>query len=51
MTFRPGVSGNPHGRHRTRHLLNQEFMQANGLRISGIGGGPDSADAPAKRHE
>ena len=29
MTFRPGVSGNPHGnRHRTRHLLNQEFMQA-----------------------
>src|SRR6516165_966264 len=29
MTFRPGLSGNPHGnRHRTRHLLNQEFMQA-----------------------
>jgi hypothetical protein len=29
MTFRPGVSGNPHGnRHRTPHLLNQEFMQA-----------------------
>ena len=29
MTFKPGVSGNPHGnRHRTRHLLNQEFMQA-----------------------
>jgi hypothetical protein len=29
MTFRQGVSGNPHGnRHRTRHLLNQEFMQA-----------------------
>jgi Zn-dependent oligopeptidase len=29
MTFSPGVSGNPHGnRHRTRHLLNQEFMQA-----------------------
>src|SRR5215475_11993641 len=29
MTFRRGVSGNPHGnRHRTRHLLNQEFMQA-----------------------
>src|SRR5262249_13345749 len=29
MTFRPGVSGNPHGnRHHTRHLLNQEFMQA-----------------------
>ena len=29
MTFREGVSGNPHGnRHRTRHLLNQEFMQA-----------------------
>src|SRR5215468_1536959 len=29
MTFPQGVSGNPHGnRHRTRHLLNQEFMQA-----------------------
>ena len=29
MTFRPGVSGNPHGnRHHTRHLLNQEFMEA-----------------------
>jgi len=29
MTFKPGLSGNPHGnRHRTRHLLNQEFMQA-----------------------
>jgi hypothetical protein len=29
MTFRQGISGNPHGnRHRTRHLLNQEFMQA-----------------------
>jgi hypothetical protein len=29
MTFRQGVSGNSHGnRHRTRHLLNQEFMQA-----------------------
>ena len=29
MTFRQGVSGNPPGnRHRTRHLLNQEFMQA-----------------------
>jgi hypothetical protein len=29
MTFRQGMSGNPHGnRHRTRHLLNQEFMQA-----------------------
>ena len=29
MTFKPGVSGNPHGnRHRTRHLLNQEFMEA-----------------------
>jgi hypothetical protein len=29
MTFKPGVSGNPHGnRHRTRHLLNQEFIQA-----------------------
>ena len=29
MTFRQGFSGNPHGnRHRTRHLLNQEFMQA-----------------------
>ena len=28
MTFRRVVSGNPHGnRHRTRHLLNQEFMQ------------------------
>ena len=25
----PVVAGNPHGnRHRTRHLLNQEFMQA-----------------------
>ena len=29
MTFRQGVSGNPHGnRHHTRHLLNQEFMEA-----------------------
>ena len=29
MTFKQGVSGNPQGnRHRTRHLLNQEFMQA-----------------------
>src|SRR5215470_10900567 len=29
MTFQQGVSGNPHGnRHRKRHLLNQEFMQA-----------------------
>ena len=29
MTFKQGVSGNPHGNmHRTRHLLNQEFMQA-----------------------
>ena len=29
MTFRQGVSGNPAGnRHHTRHLLNQEFMQA-----------------------
>src|SRR5262249_49488018 len=29
MTFRQGLSGNPLGnRHRTRHLLNQEFMQA-----------------------
>jgi hypothetical protein len=29
MTFKQGVSGNPRGnRHRTRHLLNQEFMQA-----------------------
>jgi hypothetical protein len=29
MTFKQGVSGNPHGnKHRTRHLLNQEFMQA-----------------------
>src|SRR5215831_15845267 len=29
MTFPQGVSGDPHGnRHRTRHLLNQEFMQA-----------------------
>src|SRR6516225_2269065 len=29
MTFQQGVSGNPHGnRYRTRHLLNQEFMQA-----------------------
>ena len=29
MTFKQGVSGNTHGnRHRTRHLLNQEFMQA-----------------------
>jgi hypothetical protein len=29
MTFQQGVSGNPHGnRHRTRHLLNQEPMQA-----------------------
>jgi hypothetical protein len=29
MTFQQGHSGNPHGnRHRTRHLLNHEFMQA-----------------------
>ena len=29
MTFRRGFSGNPGGnRHRTRHLLNQEFMEA-----------------------
>jgi hypothetical protein len=29
MTFQQGVSGNRDGnRHRTRHLLNQEFMQA-----------------------
>src|SRR5262249_14005113 len=29
MTFKPGVSGNLHGnRHHTRHLLNQEFIQA-----------------------
>ena len=29
MTFRQGVSGNPLGnRHRTRHLLSQEFMEA-----------------------
>jgi hypothetical protein len=29
MTFQQGVSGNPGGnRHRTRHLLNQEFMEA-----------------------
>jgi len=29
MTFRRGVSGNPHGnRHHTRHLLNQRFLQA-----------------------
>src|SRR5262245_43838255 len=29
MTFQQGISGNPGGnRHRTRHLLNQEFMQA-----------------------
>ena len=29
MTFQQGVSGNPGGnRHRTSHLLNQEFMQA-----------------------
>jgi hypothetical protein len=29
MTFQQGVSGNPHGnRHRTRHLLNQKFLQA-----------------------
>jgi hypothetical protein len=29
MTFRQGISGHPLGnRHRTRHLLNQEFMQA-----------------------
>jgi hypothetical protein len=29
MTFQQGVSGNPHGnRHRTRHLLNQRFLQA-----------------------
>src|SRR5262245_45624292 len=29
MTFQRGFSGNPHGnRHHTRHLLNQEFIQA-----------------------
>src|SRR5262245_51889863 len=29
MTFRAGVSGNPLGnRHHSRHLLNQEFIQA-----------------------
>ena len=29
MTFKQGVSGNPHGnRHRTRHLLNQRFLEA-----------------------
>jgi hypothetical protein len=29
MTFKPGLSGNPHGnRHHSRHLLNQEFIQA-----------------------
>src|SRR6516165_5410282 len=29
MTFKQGLSDNPHGnRHHTRHLLNQEFMQA-----------------------
>jgi hypothetical protein len=29
MTFQQGASGNPGGnRHRTRHLLNQEFVQA-----------------------
>ena len=29
MTFQQGVSGNPGGnRHHTRHLLNQEFIQA-----------------------
>jgi len=29
MTFKQGLSGNPHGnRYRTRHLLNQEFLQA-----------------------
>lgn len=29
MTYKQGVSGNPHGnKHRTRHLLNEEFMQA-----------------------
>jgi hypothetical protein len=29
MTFRPGTSGNPAGnRHHSRHLLNQEFIQA-----------------------
>jgi hypothetical protein len=29
MTFRPGLSGNPLGnRHHTRHLINQEFIQA-----------------------
>jgi hypothetical protein len=29
MTFKPGVSGNPLGnRHHSRHLLNQEFIQA-----------------------
>ena len=34
MTFQQGVSGNPHGnRHHTRHLLNQEFIQALLLRF------------------
>src|SRR5262249_8728867 len=29
MTFKQGLSGTPHGnRHHTRHLLNQEFMEA-----------------------
>ena len=29
MTFRQGISGNPHGnRHHTRHLLNHRFLQA-----------------------
>ncbi len=29
MTFKPGISGNPAGnRYHTRHLLNQEFIQA-----------------------
>src|SRR6516164_4962110 len=29
MTFKQGMSGNPHGnRHHTRHLLNQRFLQA-----------------------
>ena len=40
MTFKRGVSGNPHGnRHRTRHLLNQEFMQAPARQWSGPPGG------------
>jgi hypothetical protein len=34
MAFKEGVSGNPHGnRHRTRHLLNQEFIY---LKILGL---------------